>query len=372
MAEEIVIKPDVEFVKRLQDTGGESLKKCFQCATCSVVCNLAPDSKPFPRKEMIWAQWGLKDQLVRDPDIWLCHHCADCTTSCPRGAKPGEVLGAVRQACIEHYSMPSFLARMVNDSKYLPLLIAFPVLLLYGVIRAIGSQIIPPGPTVDYNLMLPYWPYVDFIFIAAAFFAIAVFVQGVSRYWQDLNVSPWKVRLKENKVAAITGVITDILYHSRFRKCILNYNRSTSHLLVLFSFIGLFITTAWAATYEWILHNPPPFGLTDPIKWLALASSVALLAGIWLVIRDRQETAEQAGAGSYFDWLFIWVVVAVGVTGVLSWLLRLVNLAILAYPTYFLHLVSVFFLFFYAPYSKMAHMVYRTTAMIYAKLAERE
>jgi quinone-modifying oxidoreductase subunit QmoC len=33
--------------------------------------------------------------------------------------------------------------------------------------------------------------------------------------------------------------------------------------------------------------------------------------------------------------------------------------------------VFIFFLFAYAPYSKMAHMVYRTTAMVYAKLSGR-
>jgi quinone-modifying oxidoreductase subunit QmoC len=51
----MLVEPDVKFVKELEALGGNTLKKCFQCATCAVACPIAPDTKPFPRKEMIAA-----------------------------------------------------------------------------------------------------------------------------------------------------------------------------------------------------------------------------------------------------------------------------------------------------------------------------
>ena len=71
MAKEFVAEPDLQFTKDLIAAGGTDLKKCYQCATCSVACRIAPDNNPYPRKEMIWSQWGLRDKLMNDQDIWL-------------------------------------------------------------------------------------------------------------------------------------------------------------------------------------------------------------------------------------------------------------------------------------------------------------
>jgi quinone-modifying oxidoreductase subunit QmoC len=163
-------------------------------------------------------------------------------------------------------------------------------------------------------------------------------------------------------------------------------DRKLAHMLVFFSFIGLAITTAWAVLYlygyeimhamgktpySWLL-GPSPYPLTDPVKWLANISAIALLIGIVLVINNRLKNAEKSGKGGYYDWLFIYIVFAVMATGILSELVRLADIAVLAYVIYFAHLVVVFFLFAYAPFSKMAHMLYRTTAMVFAKATERD
>ncbi|MDL2286541.1 4Fe-4S dicluster domain-containing protein, partial [Desulfococcaceae bacterium OttesenSCG-928-F15] len=126
MAQKYMVEPDIGFINEVMGLGGDTLKKCFQCATCSVACPISPEDKPFPRKEMIAASWGLKDKLVGSADIWLCHQCGDCTTMCPRGAAPGDVLGAIRSYAITEYAQPKFLGKMVNDKNQLLLLTAVP------------------------------------------------------------------------------------------------------------------------------------------------------------------------------------------------------------------------------------------------------
>jgi quinone-modifying oxidoreductase, subunit QmoC len=162
--------------------------------------------------------------------------------------------------------------------------------------------------------------------------------------------------------------------------------RKLAHMLVFFSFIGLAITTAWAVLYlygyeimhamgktpyPWLL-GPSPYPLTDPVKWLANISAILLLIGIVMVINNRLKNAVKAGKGGYYDWLFIYIIFAVMATGIISELARLADIAVLAYVIYFAHLVVVFFLFAYAPFSKMAHMLYRATAMVFAKATERD
>jgi quinone-modifying oxidoreductase subunit QmoC len=369
MAGEKIIKPDLQFVKRVMAAGGDTVKKCYQCDTCSVVCNLTPDEKPFPRKEMLQAQWGLTE-VLQDPDIWLCHQCSDCTVYCPRGAKPGEVLGVLRQMCIEKYATPPVLAKAVGDPKFLPLLIAFPMLLLFLALKVTGHWAIPEGPVV-YSKLFPTL-LVDFIFVPAFFFAVAVLAKGVMAFWQDINATnPWKVKVEGNLVGNLIATLKDILMHNRFRECEVTYSRSTNHLFLVFGFVFLAIVTGWGFLNEWVLHHDSPYAIYEPIKLLAIVGTAALLYGIYNILKERQANAEKAGYGSYFDWFLIYVIFVVGATGLLAWLFRLVGIRILAYPTYFLHLTAVFMLFFYAPFTKLAHIVYRTVAMLQARMSGR-
>src|SRR5512142_3588982 len=118
MAEALtVLSPVPGFRAELLRRGGGDAARCMQCATCSSVCDLAPSDTAFPRRQMLWAQWGLADRLAGDPSIWLCHQCNDCTARCPRDARPGDTLQAIRSILIEDAGRPRFMARLVAHSR---------------------------------------------------------------------------------------------------------------------------------------------------------------------------------------------------------------------------------------------------------------
>ena len=64
--------------------------------------------------------------------------------------------------------------------------------------------------------------------------------------------------------------------------------------------------------------------------------------------------------------------ITVGASGMLAEIIRWMGIGFLYYIVYYIHLVAVWSLFAYTPYSKLAHIVYRTTALIHNRACGRE
>ncbi len=387
------VQPDLEFIKSLKLAGGDTLKKCYQCATCSVACPLSTDDKPFPRKEMIWSQWGMKENLVADPDVFLCHACGDCTEMCPRGAKPGEVLGAIRSYAYTFYGWPSGLAKLATSAKNLPVLIGIPsiiILVLWFLSGAMHVPSVEHFASHGYQQFFGTW---DFRWYAKNIFFIVLFMvpaaglavfsvfMGITKMWKEMTKragikSAFRPSIVQFFQMFLWPTLVETMQHNRFRECTVNTDRVKGHLPLVLAFIGLFIVTCWSLLKNDVLglfwtslHGPLP--LIDPFKILANVSAIALLYGIWILWSNRKDLeAKGKATPTFYDWFLIWEILAVGVTGVGAELLRWAGLPIFGYIVYFMHLVAVMMLFLYMPYTKFAHIVYRTTAMCFEKYRE--
>jgi quinone-modifying oxidoreductase subunit QmoC len=181
-------------------------------------------------------------------------------------------------------------------------------------------------------------------------------------------------------VGALIATMREIFSHGKFRQCGTNRPRTFAHLLVFYGFLGAMATTGAIFVSIFIPHYlgllgleslrpyfALPLDLPNPIKFLGAASGLALLVGSGLLIVRRGRSHDEVGANGYSDYLFLYVLFFASLTGMLAWLMRWAGVAEIAYPSYFLHLVGVFFLLWYMPYSKFAHMIYRTLAIVHAR-----
>ncbi len=386
----MTVQPDFNFIKYLKGAGGDTLKKCYQCATCSVRCPLSTDEKPFPRKEMIWSQWGMRDKLIADPDVFLCHQCGDCTTYCPRGAKPGEVLGAIRAYAYTHYGWPSGLAKLASSAKGLPILIGLPVVVIFVMWLISGGMHIPNKEhfaahgyqqffgTWDFKWYAKNIFFIVLIMVPSLGLAIVSLFMGLTRLWRQMSANAgisagYRPSVPQFITQFLWPSLVEIISHKRFKECGTNNDRTRGHLPLMLAFIGLFIVTCWSLLKNDVLgliwpslHGPLP--LYDPFKILANVAAIALLFGVYVLWSNRSK-AESEGTTSrtFYDWFLIWIIMAVGVTGFGAQVIRWINIPSFGYFVYFMHLVSVMMLFLYLPYTKFAHIAYRTTAMAFER-----
>ncbi|MCP4580723.1 MAG: heterodisulfide reductase subunit E [candidate division Zixibacteria bacterium] len=383
--EPVWIDPDLDFIQSLSRRGGDLFKKCMQCGTCSSACAISPDAKPFPSKEMAWATWGMKDRLLRDPDVWLCHQCTDCSTRCPRGARPGDVLAAVRQESVAYHAFPHFLGRWLSQPQFVPILLGIPTALLvlalylktplenlFGITHPAGQRIV-----YSYSAMFPHWLLNSFFILISILVLLAVIV-GVKRFWNTLKKADPHIDATNSAKSLFPSIITTlkkIITHKNFATCTSGRSRYLSHMSVFFGFMALSAVTFWVITSG---LNPLlqknfvyPFGFWSPWKILANIGGLSLIFGLILMIRDRFKDNDKTSQGSFFDWTLLSTLLLVVLTGFFTEALHYVRLEPHRHLIYFIHLVFACALIMYLPYSKFAHIVYRTVALIYAEYSGR-
>jgi quinone-modifying oxidoreductase subunit QmoC len=412
MSNTVKVQPDLKFVKELQAVGGDSLKKCYQCATCSVVCPLSPADSPYPRKEMVWAQWGLKDRLVNDMDIWLCHNCGTCSDLCPRGAKPGDLLSALRNMAYRNLAPLPIIGKWMSSSSGLLPLAAIPAIIyaLIWILQAsrLGSFL----PTFEFDHATHAWKavadgqiafgglfvgdyFIDPIFGLVFLFMLWGFYAGVRNMLKAFDDQPKTFivgRKSEPSFCAclIDTVKYEILQHTQFLDCTdedsdeLDIKRATGHRWLMFAFIALMVVTGVVATGHWggwffrqigveglgnvlaaIGHTPMPWW--SPVKLLAYVGAGLGIYGLLALTKRRVNLDQSKQSSSWYDWYLLALIWTIFLTGLGAFVFRLLGVALLAYPIYYVHLIGVFMLLAYLPWSKLGHLVYRTVALSYAK-----
>ncbi len=82
--------------------GGEKIKLCIQCGTCTASCPNAKKMDYAPRQLIAMASAGMRDEVLSSNSQWLCLSCYLCTVRCPRGIKPTDLMHALECVAMRH------------------------------------------------------------------------------------------------------------------------------------------------------------------------------------------------------------------------------------------------------------------------------
>ncbi len=67
--------------------GGEDIKVCIQCGTCTASCPNAYKMDYSPSHLIAMARAGMREKVLSANSMWLCLSCYLCVVRCPRDVK---------------------------------------------------------------------------------------------------------------------------------------------------------------------------------------------------------------------------------------------------------------------------------------------
>lgn len=93
-----------------KEVGGEKIKSCFQCGTCTASCPIrAVDEVYNPRKIIRMVLLGMREEVLKSEAIWLCTYCYTCQERCPQEVTITDLMFALKNmATREGYMHPGF------------------------------------------------------------------------------------------------------------------------------------------------------------------------------------------------------------------------------------------------------------------------
>jgi len=95
-------KMNSDFIKKVLAEGGNgvAIAACMQCGTCSGGCTNIDLMDMSPRTLILMIQRGEWEKVLKSNALWMCSSCYICTSRCPRGVRPSDVIEAVKALAI--------------------------------------------------------------------------------------------------------------------------------------------------------------------------------------------------------------------------------------------------------------------------------
>jgi ferredoxin len=368
----MALRTNPTLVEELRRYGAEDVWRCFHCGNCTAACRLSEEPFAIPRRSMRAVQMGLDGRLRESLDPWLCYYCGDCSEQCPRGADPGETMMSMRRWLTAQYDVTG-LAGLFYRSPRAQLaamaavaLVTGAGLLAYGFLHGGGSLSVYDGP----RAFLPE-PAVHALDWAMGGALLALLLVNCARMWRFTMQAGGGPRPRARHYLREALLLPlHFLTQKRWRGCG-RRGPWAAHLVLVASYVTMLVL---------IVLFLPAMQHGPEVRWQVHAFGYAAAAGLVaacthaLVSRARR-SAPHHRRSHPSDWVFVGMLLAVTVTGIVQHALHRAGLPAAANLAYVVHLMAVApFEICQVPFGKWSHMAYRPLAIWFAavrRAAER-
>jgi len=354
------IKPGL--ADELQAYGSEDVNKCFNCGNCSAVCVHSEGSTIIPRRSMHALQLGLEDKLKSQTEPWMCYYCGECSEQCPKEAEPGETMMSMRRWLTSKYDFSGLSGLFYRSPAWE--IIAIVLAAILTAIGFVAFGILGAGSFSAYdgeNAFLPaHW--VHRFDWAMAIILVILLGINILRMWRFV------MRDSGAGIGSYFAALPQLPYHfftqMKFRQC--ERKRPWAiHLALMLSYVTMLVLIMFflyqmqsGPSIDWRVHA---FG------YLA---SIGLIVAVIINLRGRiKKDSPQHQHSHESDWMFLYLLLWVAVTGVLQNVLHRSGLDEAANVMYIIHLMGVVpMLVLEVPFGKWAHLAYRPLAIYFSRV----
>ena len=385
------IKSDPTLLAEVKKYGNFDPNACYQCGSCTVICNLTNGSASFPRKVMRYILFGLRKLSLTSLEPWLCYYCGECSTTCPRETEPGEAMMTLRRFLTAKYDWTGISAKLFKSKVW-----QIAALLGSGAFMAL-LIVLFHGPIVtdqvELNTFAPAHTVHLFDLTVAFLVMFILFTNAFRMYWftmhQTDSVNPLKVirGVKQNGfgftmhkgkkikipfrlfLTEAKTLISHAATQIKFRSCE-NKSRWIKHFLIVVGYILMFALVV--IFLEWF-QTDNIYPVYHPQRWLGYFGAAVLIYFTAEIIIGRIRKREEIHKFSDLsDWMFVILLFFMAVTGIAVHIFRYMGLPLATYYTYAIHLIIAFvWLVVIVPFGKWTHLLYRSLAIYFQSVRDK-
>lgn len=89
-------KPDLAFIRAVEDESGQVVSHCYQCGNCTAGCPMSFTYDFTVSRIIRLIQAGQRDTVLSSRAIWMCATCETCTQRCPNNIDVASIMDTCR------------------------------------------------------------------------------------------------------------------------------------------------------------------------------------------------------------------------------------------------------------------------------------